>query len=74
MAKRTIKFWRGKSLVNESTENLTPVRAIRRKCLDCCGGYEREVRECELDDCPLWDYRLGKNPSRKKRPQIDSEP
>ncbi len=32
-------------------------RAIRAKCLDCCGGIRNEVRDCRLKDCPLWPYR-----------------
>ena len=42
---------------------LTPVRAIRKKCLDCCGGSRKLIRECEIHDCPLWPYRLGKRPT-----------
>ena len=32
-------------------------RAIRAKCLDCCGGLRNEVRDCKLSYCPLWPYR-----------------
>ncbi|MBR2798967.1 MAG: hypothetical protein IKE17_14670 [Clostridia bacterium] len=32
-------------------------RAIRAKCLDCCGGMRNEVRDCKLQYCPLWPYR-----------------
>lgn len=42
---------------------LTPIQAIRKKCLDCSCGSRSEVRECELNACPLWDYRLGKRPA-----------
>lgn len=37
----------------------SPSAAIRRKCIDCCGGSVSEVRQCEAIDCPLWLYRLG---------------
>ncbi len=40
----------------------TPVASIRAKCVDCAGGSRAEVKSCELTDCPLWDYRLGKRP------------
>lgn len=41
---------------------VTPVRAIRLKCTDCCGGQVAEVRRCRIDDCPLWPYRMGRRP------------
>lgn len=44
---------------------LTPMKAIRAKCLDCCCGQAKEVRLCPMTDCPLHPYRMGKNPTRK---------
>lgn len=43
--------------------------AIRRKCIDCCGGERSEVRRCEAIDCPLWPHRLGGDPYRKSSKQ-----
>lgn len=43
-----------------------PVKAIRAKCLDCCCGQANEVRECPITDRPLYAFRFGKNPYRKK--------
>lgn len=43
------------------------MRAIRAKCLECCCDQPTEVRLCESKDCPLWPYRMGHNPFRKKR-------
>lgn len=43
---------------------LTPIKAIRAKCLDCSGKSPSEVRKCESNDCPLFPYRMGKNPNR----------
>jgi hypothetical protein len=43
---------------------LTPLKAIRAKCLDCSGGSFREVKECPIEDCPLYAYRMGHNPAR----------
>jgi hypothetical protein len=48
-------------------KRLTPMRAIREKCLDCMGGSYREVRLCPITDCSLHVYRLGRNPQRSKR-------
>lgn len=44
---------------------MTPMKAIREKCLDCCGGSAFEVRECPVSACPLHIYRFGRNPARK---------
>lgn len=44
---------------------LTPIKAIRAKCIDCSAGSKKEVRECPAKDCPLHMYRMGKNPNRK---------
>ena len=43
-----------------------PMKAIRAKCLDCCGNAA-EVRKCVAVDCPSWAFRMGTNPFRKKR-------
>lgn len=55
---------------------LTPLKAIRAKCVDCSGGHFKEVRGCPVEDCALWLFRFGKNPARKGvggRVKIDSE-
>ena len=44
---------------------LTPLRAIRSKCLDCCCDQSNEVRLCPSRTCPLWPYRSGKGPKSK---------
>ena len=41
---------------------LTPIKAIRAKCLDCCAGQRKEVHLCHLTDCSLHPYRLGRRP------------
>ena len=46
-------------------EVLTPIKAMRAKCLDCCAGSAKEVRLCGIKTCPLYAYRLGKSPNRK---------
>lgn len=40
----------------------TPVKAIRAKCLECCCGNVAEVRTCDLEECPLHEYRMGHRP------------
>ena len=39
---------------------LSPTKAIRAKCLDCCCWQEAEVRLCTIKTCSLWRYRMGK--------------
>jgi len=46
-------------------EILSPLKAIRAKCLDCVADQPQEVRLCPCESCPLWSYRMGHNPSRK---------
>lgn len=46
-------------------KSLTPVKAIRVKCLDCSNGQMKEIRLCPITDCPLYRFRMGKNPNRK---------
>jgi len=42
----------------------TPVKSIRKHCLECCCGSFALVKNCLTKDCPLWPYRLGKRPRR----------
>ena len=44
---------------------LTPLRAIKKHCLECSGYEKRQVWECVIKDCVLYDFRKGKNPHRK---------
>ncbi len=46
-------------------KSLTPVKAIRAKCLDCMNGKKCGIRQCEDYICPLHLYRMGHNPKRK---------
>jgi hypothetical protein len=45
----------------------TPLRSIRRKCLDCCCGSSQEVSLCPVHSCSLYPYRFGKRPGAVKR-------
>jgi len=40
-------------------KQLTPIKAIRAKCINCSGGALKEVRLCPCDDCILYPLRLG---------------
>ena len=48
--------------------------AIRARCIDCCGYEPSKVTECPMTDCPLWEFRMGKDPyhtkvGERKQPQ-----
>lgn len=48
---------------------VSPLRALRLNCLDCCNGSAQEVRLCTAVDCPNWPFRMGKNQWRRKLDQ-----
>jgi hypothetical protein len=39
---------------------------LRRHCLGCAENAA-EVRRCPIIDCPLWPYRMGRNPHNPRR-------
>ena len=54
-------FWKLKKR-GESMKKLTPMRAIRAKCLECSNYQQKEVRECKIKKCALYAYRMGHRP------------
>lgn len=44
-----------------------PLTAIRAFCVTCMGGYVAMVLDCTAPKCPLFVYRMGKNPRGKAR-------
>lgn len=42
----------------------SPLKAIKSKCLECSNDCKKTVRECIIPECPLYIFRLGKNPHR----------
>lgn len=44
---------------SSSGKRISRAKAIRYKCLDCCGYQSNEVRDCPSVSCPLWRYRTG---------------
>ena len=58
--KHTIRTWDG-----TETVSLTPIRAIRKHCLECVCWVAAEVENCTSPMCPLYPFRMGKNPSLK---------
>lgn len=47
--------------------DLSPIKAIRSKCVDCTCGHTKEIKECVITKCPLHPFRMGKNPFSAKR-------
>lgn len=41
---------------------LTPMKAIRQKCLECSNGQYKEVRLCPITECALYESRNGHRP------------
>lgn len=44
----------------------SPMAAIRAKCLDCTCGAHGRIKNCEVLDCPIYHFRMGKNPYRTR--------
>ena len=52
---------------------MTPMKAIRAKCIDCMCFQPAEVKRCPSENCPLWPYRMGHRP-KKEEGGIDTLP
>ena len=48
------------------SKTLTPMSAIRAKCMECSNFQWSEIKECPILDCALWVYRFGKKPDQQK--------
>lgn len=54
-------------------DDMTALKAIRAKCLDCCGGQVNEVKLCPITNCSLYSFRFGKNPNMSGRKLSDKQ-
>jgi hypothetical protein len=52
---------------------MSPLKALRLRCIDCYGGCLKSVRGCTSTDCPSWPFRLGHSPWRKELSQERKE-
>ena len=50
--------------MKKTSKILTPIKAIRKKCLDCTNGQYDEIRNCSVKKCALYPYRMGKRPNQ----------
>lgn len=49
------------------TRRITPLQAIRLQCRECYGfdpAWREDVKECLSTLCPLYPFRLGRDPGR----------
>lgn len=56
-----------------SSQEKNPVKAIRKKCYDCSGWSYTEAERCQVKDCPLYPFRKGTNPFRKKKKMTEAQ-
>ena len=47
-----------------SDKRLTPLQAIRKHCIDCCGS-QKAPKYCQDTECEFYEFREGHNPQRK---------
>ena len=50
----------------------TPIKAIRKKCLDCSYCQPKEIRLCTVIKCPLFAYRFGRRPDRNTIARLEA--
>ncbi len=50
------------------------IKDIRSFCIDCMGGHQGYVTDCESAGCALHPYRMGKDPApNEKKAEIARE-
>lgn len=49
-------------LLKVGHKRMSPLQALRLRCIDCCAGSINEVRLCPAVACASWPFRLGSNP------------
>lgn len=62
---RTLEDIRCQSAIGKNS--ISRGQAIRRHCLECCGGSTKAVHECPSACCALHPFRDGKDPYRAPR-------
>ena len=54
-------------------ERLTRSKAIRLKCLDCCAGSYSEVRKCQVKNCSLHRFRMGREEHTENSAEVEEK-
>lgn len=50
---------------------MSPLKALRRHCLECCGNSSKEVALCCSSTCEAWPFRMGRSPWVDARKMTD---
>ena len=53
-------------LRNGNDRPTSPLTAIKEFCMECCGWDRSMVKSCSAPQCPLFEFRFGKNPYNKR--------
>ena len=53
-------------LRNGNDKPTSPLMAIKEFCMECCGWERSAVKSCSALQCPLFEFRFGKNPYNKR--------
>ena len=59
-----VPSWVGKGqkkLFEKAYSGKSKTSALKAKCIDCCCGELKEIRQCKIHECPLWLYRQFKD-------------
>ena len=56
-----------------STAKKELLKVIHQKCMDCTCDQVKEVRLCPSERCPLWQFRMGKDPNKTARPISEAQ-
>lgn len=54
------------TVMDKGKKITSPLKAIRAFCIECNCGQVYEVTRCPCTSCPLYEFRHGKNPYRKR--------
>ena len=66
-----MEYMEYKTIANKELENMnrnnigrmvSPLAAIKRKCLDCSAGNVYEAQNCQCTGCAIYPFRFGRNP------------
>ncbi len=49
-------------LVAAGHKPMSPLNAMRARCVDCCAGEPNGFADAPSLCCPSWPYRMGTNP------------
>ena len=52
--------------IQEVSKNKNVIRAIKLYCYSCSSYQLSEVKNCTVTNCPLFPFRNGTNPFRKR--------